>query len=140
MKITFLGGGNMACALISGLLKQGYTVDQIDVVEINEAARTKIKTMFGIMASAELVDGVLPCKRDDQHIVVLAVKPQQLPELTQQLAGLLDQHLVMSIAAGYSYDRLDTVVRWLPTGYSYNAKYPFIGWCRLSRAICGIRC
>lgn len=41
MKITFIGGGNMASAMISGLLQQGYPANKIRVVEINEENREK---------------------------------------------------------------------------------------------------
>lgn len=111
MKITFIGGGNMASALISGLLKQGYATNQIGVVEISEESRTRIKDMFGITAVADLRKGVMPCETDDScNVIVLAVKPQQLHELAQQLADLLDDHLVISIAAGI---RAKDIVRWL---------------------------
>jgi len=114
MKITFIGGGNMASALISGLLKQGYNADQICVVEINVEARARLQTEFGITAVCELVDGLQPTAQgDEQHVVVLAVKPQQLNALAQQLAGMLDRHLVLSIAAGISATDL---MRWL-NGY-----------------------
>ncbi|MDR4513944.1 pyrroline-5-carboxylate reductase [Nitrosomonas sp.] len=111
MKITFIGGGNMASALISGMLKQGYSVGQIGVVEINEDARAKIKTMFGITAVANLVDALSSSRQSDKtDVVVLAVKPQQLYELAQQIKVLLNHHLVISIAAGV---RATDLMRWL---------------------------
>ncbi|MDR4517983.1 MAG: pyrroline-5-carboxylate reductase [Nitrosomonas sp.] len=111
MKITFIGGGNMASALISGLLKQGYATSQIGVVEINEESRTRIKEVFGITAAADLKNGIAPCGTGDaDNVIVLAVKPQQLHALTQLLAGLLDRHLVISIAAGI---RTADIMRWL---------------------------
>ena len=111
MKITFIGGGNMACALISGLLKQGYTTSQVGVVEINEESRARIKDVFGITAVADLKNGIVSSEKDDlDNVVVLAVKPQQLHALTQQLTGLLDHHLVISIAAGI---RTADIMRWL---------------------------
>ena len=41
MNITFIGGGNMASALIGGLLQQGYAATQIRVVELNAESREK---------------------------------------------------------------------------------------------------
>lgn len=58
MNITFIGGGNMASALISGLLQQGYAAEQLHVVEINAESREKIKHTLGVPAVADLADGV----------------------------------------------------------------------------------
>ncbi|SER35845.1 pyrroline-5-carboxylate reductase [Nitrosomonas sp. Nm51] len=111
MKITFIGGGNMASALISGLLKQGYSAGQIGVVEINEDTRARLKTMFGITAVADLKGGLSSATRSGgTHVVVLAVKPQQLQELSQQMRESLDRQLVISIAAGI---RATDLMRWL---------------------------
>jgi len=112
-KITFIGGGNMAFALVSGLIQQGYTPQQINIVEINDERRSQIKEVFGINAVPSLSDGIEAVKPDEFSIVVLAVKPQQMHALTQQMNGLLDRHLVISIAAGISTTDL---IRWL-NGY-----------------------
>ncbi|MDQ3187204.1 MAG: pyrroline-5-carboxylate reductase [Pseudomonadota bacterium] len=95
MNITFIGGGNMAAALISGLLQQGYSPTQIRVVEISAEGRQKIKHELNVEALAGLAEGVA-----DSDVVLLAVKPQQLPAVAQELASLLENHLVISIAAG----------------------------------------
>lgn len=105
MNITFIGGGNMACALISGLLQQGYQAKQLHVVEINAESREKIKHTFGVSALADLTSGVI-----NSDVILLSVKPQQLFELTQKLAPLLDEQLIISIAAGI---RALDIMRWL---------------------------
>ena len=105
MNITFIGGGNMASALIGGLLRQGYLPAQIRVVEINAEGREKIKREFKVEAVAELATGVA-----DSNVILLAVKPQQLSVLAQQLAPLLGDHLVISIAAGV---RAKDLSRWM---------------------------
>lgn len=105
MNITFIGGGNMASALISGLLQQGYSAEQLHVVEINAENRDKLKQSFGISAVADLADGIV-----NSNVIVLSVKPQQLFELTQQLAPLLNDQLIISIAAGI---RAADLMRWL---------------------------
>ncbi|MBX3631184.1 MAG: pyrroline-5-carboxylate reductase [Nitrosomonas sp.] len=114
MKITFIGGGNMAFALISGLMRQGYGAKQIDIVEIDADRRSQIKDTFGIIAVSELadlVDGISrPVKENERHIIVLAVKPQQMYAMTRYIAGLLDQQLIISIAAGI---RTIDIMRWL---------------------------
>ena len=105
MKITFLGGGNMASALIGGLLKQGFAAADIQVVELYEAARTRVQTDFGVRAVAQLDTAALDC-----DVLMLAVKPQQMREALSPFAGQLTRQLVVSIAAGL---RLADLSRWL---------------------------
>src|SRR5687768_7953844 len=95
MNITFIGGGNMACALIGGLLQRDYSPGQIRVVEINAETRSKTKHEFSVETMAELAEGVA-----NSDVIVLAVKPQQLSIVARDLASLLNKHLVISIAAG----------------------------------------
>ena len=105
MKITFVGGGNMASALISGLLRQGFSVEQLQVIEINHDGREKLKQNYGISVFENLAEGIADC-----DIIVLSVKPQQLRDLTRDLVPVLDNQLVISIAAGI---RASDIVRWL---------------------------
>jgi pyrroline-5-carboxylate reductase len=105
MKITFIGGGNMACALIGGLLRQGYEPDNLKVVEINPDAREKIKQEFNVAAIGDFRDGLAGC-----DILLLAVKPQQLSKVAGELAPLLANQLVISIAAGI---RANDLSRWM---------------------------
>ncbi len=110
MKITFIGGGNMASALIGGLLQQGYSTAQLQVVEINSEAQQRIKSTFNIDASADLAAGVT-----GSDVIILAIKPQQFPEFVPQLIPLLKNQLVISIAAGIC---ATDISRWL-SGYKY---------------------
>jgi pyrroline-5-carboxylate reductase len=110
MNMTFVGGGNMASALIGGLLRRDYTVSQIRVVEISADSRARIKHEFDIDAVADLAVGVTDC-----DVVILAVKPQQLADLTRKLAPLLKNQLIISIAASI---RATDISRWL-SGYQY---------------------
>lgn len=105
MKITFIGGGNMATALIGGLKKQGFSTVAIQVVEPNDAAREQLTNTFGVRATATADASALAC-----DVLVLAVKPQQMKEAVAPLAGKLGQHLVISIAAGL---RVADIARWL---------------------------
>jgi len=109
MKITFLGGGNMATALIGGLRKQGYSAAAMQVVEPLEENREKLTRAFGVRCCATMDAAALNCE-----ILVLAVKPQQIREalapLTGQFKGLLKEQLVVSIAAGL---RMTDISRWL---------------------------
>lgn len=105
MNISFIGGGNMASALIGGMLQQGISATQISVVEINAEVRKKIKDNFGVIGVEDLADGIA-----DSNIVILAVKPQQLYSVAKQIAPLLKSHLVISIVAGI---RTKDICRWL---------------------------
>lgn len=107
MNICFIGGGNMATALIGGLLKRSYTAAELRVVEINAENRTRLHAEFGVQAEAELAAGMAGA-----DVVVLAVKPQQLREVCGYLSPLLKGQLIVSIAAGI---RAADISRWLNT-------------------------
>jgi len=100
MNICFIGGGNMAGALLGGLLQQGYSPAQIGVVEINAEQRDRIKREFNVEATAELSNGVAKSGEAGPGVIVLAIKPQQLSMVARELAPLLSDQLVISIAAG----------------------------------------
>ncbi|MDQ7990632.1 MAG: pyrroline-5-carboxylate reductase [Candidatus Dactylopiibacterium sp.] len=104
MNITFLGGGNMASALIGGLLGQGFSGADIQVVERSEEARARLAAT-GVRAVAAFDEAALAC-----DVLVLAVKPQQMREALADVTGRLDAQLVVSIAAGL---RLADLSRWL---------------------------
>jgi pyrroline-5-carboxylate reductase len=91
--ILFLGGGNMATAIIEGLLKQGMQPSHLHVIEIMADARQRFADK-GIGASDTLPVGFKP------DITVLAVKPQQMKEALEPLAPQLSTSLIISIAAG----------------------------------------
>ncbi len=110
MNITFIGGGNMASALIGGLLQRDYLPAQICVVEVSAEGRERVKHELNVEAVAELSQGVANSK-----VVVLAVKPLQLSAVARELAPLLNNHLVISIAAGV---RAKDISRWLG-GYTH---------------------
>ncbi len=107
MNITFIGGGNMASALIGGLLKRGFATAHLRVVEVNHDSCTRLHNEYGVRASADLAAGV-----EHSEFIVLAVKPQQLHEAALQLAPMLTGQLVISIAAGI---RAADLQRWLNT-------------------------
>ncbi len=95
MNICIIGGGNMATALIGGLLGRGYTAAQISAVEINADHRARLQRDYAVQAFANLDEGV-----SGSQIIVFAVKPQQLRAVAQELAPLLSGQLLISIAAG----------------------------------------
>jgi pyrroline-5-carboxylate reductase len=108
MKVSFIGGGNMAGSLISGLLGKGFSTRDIGAVEIREAVRKRLAEKHGISVYPGMSDQAM---RAD--ILVLAVKPQQLKAVCMELAGKLNEQTVLSIAAGI---RSTDISRWL-NGY-----------------------
>ncbi len=102
--IRFIGGGNMASALVGGLLRTGRPAAAVQVVEPDAAARERLSREFGVDARADTA-GMAPCK-----VAVLAVKPQMLREVAHAHAASLADALVVSVAAGI---RLADLSRWL---------------------------
>jgi pyrroline-5-carboxylate reductase len=104
MKIAFLGGGNMAVALIGGLLRKGHDRASISVIEVMPEARKRLANEYALQAS-EAPDA----RTEAADVLVLATKPQDLrTALSTVPAGR--QKLVISIAAGV---RLEALSRWL---------------------------
>ena len=95
MKITFLGGGNMASALIGGMIERGFAAADMQVVELGEGARAALADRFGVRTVSAFDAAALACE-----VLVLAVKPQQMKAALAPLAGKLAGQLVISIAAG----------------------------------------
>ena len=108
MKLAFIGGGNMAQALMTGLKNQNFAMKNITVIELEANKRLEISQNLGVYTTDELAS-IQACE-----VLVLAIKPQQLPVLAKTLAQLLTNQLVISIAAGV---RLADLSRWLD-GYS----------------------
>lgn len=104
MKLGFIGGGNMAHALIVGLKHQQFSMSDITVIELEASKRTELSQSLGVNAS-DALPSIQAC-----DVIVLAIKPQQLPALAKTLAPLLTQQLVISIAAGIL---LSDLSRWL---------------------------
>lgn len=105
MTIAFVGGGNMASALLGGLVGKLTPGLNIHVVDINDAARERLRCEFGV-TSAPQIDAAVA----DRDVVLLAVKPQQMKEVAAQLKPHLRGQLVLSIAAGI---RAADLSRWL---------------------------
>jgi pyrroline-5-carboxylate reductase len=106
MNICFIGGGNMAGAMMGGLVRQGVSPQQLRVVEINEANRKRLESEGFVVFARQDTEAIL-----GSDIIVLAVKPQQIKEVAVQLGSQLSAgQIVLSIAAGI---RLIDLARWL---------------------------
>jgi pyrroline-5-carboxylate reductase len=93
--IAFIGGGNMATAIIGGLIEQGFAASDLTVVEPVEEARHKLQQQFGLAALAG-ADASL----EKADMVVWAVKPQTFKEAAQAVQAYTTGALHVSVAAG----------------------------------------
>lgn len=105
MKLGFLGGGNMAAALVGGLLQRGFRGEDIVVAELDPKRRDWLAANFPVQVlehNAPLVEAA--------DVLILAVKPQQLKAALATLPTPHPSQLVLSIAAGV---RAGDISRWL---------------------------
>jgi pyrroline-5-carboxylate reductase len=105
MKIAFIGGGNMARAIIGGLISKGIRAADIVVVEPDAAARLRLVSDFSVSTVEKPGSEIA---RVD--VVVMAVKPQNMREAAVATAAQVGNPLVVSIAAGI---RLEDLSRWM---------------------------
>jgi pyrroline-5-carboxylate reductase len=106
MKIAFIGGGNMASALIAGLAGQLTAGPNIHVVDPNAGQLARLADSFGVTTAQQIGEAV-----GASDVIVLAVKPQQMREVAASLMPHLGGGaLLLSIAAGI---RGADLARWL---------------------------
>lgn len=104
MKLGFIGGGNMAAAIVGGLLRKGFQAGDITVAEPVAERRAWLSREFGVGVEESAAVGL------NADVIVLAVKPQQLKEVLTALPALEARQLVLSVAAGV---RAADIGRWL---------------------------
>ena len=104
-RIAFIGGGNMASAIIGGLVKQGLAPAQIAVVEPFAEARARLQQQFGVVAVEQSRAALAQA-----GLVVWAVKPQTFKDAAAQARAHVQQALHLSVAAGI---RSDSIAAWL---------------------------
>lgn len=108
MKATFIGGGNMASAIVGALVARGVPTTDLRVVEPTAAQRERLAARF---PGLRIHDATGASAIDGADIVVLAVKPQQMREAAGALAPfVVDVPVVLTIAAGV---RCGDLARWL---------------------------
>ena len=108
-KIGFIGGGNMASSLLSGLIASGHSPQHLWVSDVNPEALKSLAEKLHVNTSINNADVI-----NAVDVVVLAVKPQILNEVAVNAAPLIQEKksLVVSIAAGISQTSLS---QWLGT-------------------------
>jgi pyrroline-5-carboxylate reductase len=103
--MAFIGGGNMASAIMGGLIRQGMRPNQFTVVEPFAEAADKLLKDFGITALTAA--GPALARAD---LVVWAVKPQIFSEAAAPVMPYTRGALHLSVAAGI---RTDSISRWV---------------------------
>jgi pyrroline-5-carboxylate reductase len=117
MMISFIGGGNMATALIKGLKKTGNSKLSIQVCTPSDEARARLRATLGVETHYDLAAAI-----EGADVIVLAVKPQIMPQVLDKMRGIVKtDQLVLSVAAGktigFISDRLGSgqaVIRSMP--------------------------
>ncbi len=104
--IAFIGGGNMASAIIGGLIKQGHPASALQVVEPWDEQRARLAQQFpGMAISAASSEALKAC-----DLVVWAIKPQTFKEAALATQAFVSSALHLSVAAGITSD---SIAQWL---------------------------
>jgi len=105
VKLTFIGGGNMASSLIGGLVTDHFNPDQITVADPVDKQREKLAASFGVHTTENNLAAAA-----DADVVVMAIKPQQFRAVAEELAPVIQESvtLVVSIAAGIPSQAIET--------------------------------
>ena len=106
-KTGFIGAGNMATALIKGLIQSGaYTQDQLLASDKEDGKRKSLSAQFGLACYSSNRRLVRQCS-----IVVLSVKPQNMRDVLEEVKeDIRDDHLIISIAAGIPLSMIQKLI------------------------------
>jgi len=114
-RLAFIGGGNMACAVLGGLIASGHPADRVLVVEPHAPQAAQVREKFGVRVQAAGGAALV-----DADIVVWAVKPQVFRDAAAPCAPFVDKALHLSVMAGIRSDAIaratgsERVVRAMP--------------------------
>ena len=103
-KVAFIGAGNMNSAIISGLIKGGFTPENVMVSNPSAEKRLTLQNELGIQQSQSNIDAA-----NFADVVVLGVKPYLISEVCQQLAQSIDitGKCFISVAAGSTIKQIE---------------------------------
>ncbi|NWN83199.1 MAG: pyrroline-5-carboxylate reductase [Halomonas sp.] len=106
-RVTFIGAGNMAGAIIGGMIESGFGADSITATSRHDAGLAPLRERLGIHTTTDNVAAVA-----EADVVILAVKPQVMRQVCEDLHDAIQARrpLVISVAAGLSAETLE---RWL---------------------------
>ncbi|WP_028725688.1 pyrroline-5-carboxylate reductase [Paracoccus zeaxanthinifaciens] len=99
--VAFIGGGNMASAIIGGMIASGWAPSRITVVDPNADQRDRLAADHGIPTTGDVAEAAAA------DIIVLAVKPQVISAVADQMDADLSGKLILSIAAGVTIATLE---------------------------------
>lgn len=107
LRIAFVGGGNMASAMVGGIVKAGHAPNMIDVADLSQEQRNRLQNEFGVSVHEDANAAIAQA-----DVVILAVKPQVLHQVVNSIADTLQKTkpLIISVAAGI---RGSDITRWL---------------------------
>ena len=99
--ITFIGAGNMASAIIGGLIKNGHSAANITAADPYQPQLEKVSAQFGIQISSDNNEAL-----SRANVLILAVKPQQMQQVCEGIKAIISAQkpLIISIAAGITTD------------------------------------
>ena len=103
-KIIFVGGGNMAKAIIYGLINNGYIQSNIFVIDPSADQLNTISSDYSVNVSTSM------CQLNGAEIIILATKPHHIKSICESIKDNLNQQLIISIAAGIS---IKNISKWL---------------------------
>ena len=108
--LAFIGGGNMASAILGGLIRQGFAPAQVTVIEPFAETAAKLTADWGVEVATAAASASTALSKAD--LVIWAVKPQVFKEAALPVAAFTQKALHLSVAAGI---RSDSIARWLQT-------------------------
>ena len=115
--IGFIGAGNMAYALIKGLINNGYGAENIKISDLDETQLSNRNSELGVTTFTDNTALIAEC-----DVVILAVKPQVMGNVCKDLQGAIkSNHLFISIAAGI---KASDICRWLGGDYALVRTMP----------------
>ena len=113
LKITFIGAGNMATAIIGGLISKGFDNTNILVSAPSNKNLLPLKEKYSVATTNNNNNAVV-----DSNVIILSVKPQMMKNVCEPLAAHINKNaLIISVAAGIT---CDTLKQWL------NDDFPII--------------